>query len=167
MQIVPCQVLLPHPPCELCQNRRDGLVFEPLFDYTVGETVNNQVSGYNVHMEFFPPNPDILCLPPAETRLLEVRAEPYPDGKRLRVVIELTPFQQKPYISLRLSDSSGTVISEASIIEPATWKLEPTLHIRKPADTSDGPCKLIITLSYPNLGEVDHRDLSIEIPAPT
>jgi hypothetical protein len=128
--------------------------------------VNKQVSGYNVHMEFLLPNPDILRLPPAETRLLEVRAEPYPDGKRLRVILDMTPFQDNPYISLSLSDPSGKIAAEASIIEPATWKLEPTLHIRKPSEVTGGLYKLMVSLSYPSLGEVDHRDITIEIPAP-
>jgi hypothetical protein len=128
--------------------------------------VNKQVSGYNISMEFLLPNLDIPRLPPAETRLLEVRAEPYPDGKRLRVIIEMTPFQEGPYLSLSLSDSSGKIVAEVSIIESATWKLEPTLHIRKPSGVTGGPYKLMISLSYPGLGEVDHRDLSIEIAAP-
>jgi hypothetical protein len=117
-------------------------------------------------MEFFLTNPDVQRLPPPETRVLNMRAEPYPDGKRVRVVIELTPFQENPYLNITLSNPVGEIVAEASIVEPATWILELNLHIRKPCAIAGGSYKLSIILSYPSLGEIDHRDLLIEIPSP-
>ena len=55
-------------------------------------------------MEFFLNDPQVHRLPPNQTRLLDLRAEPYPDGRRMRVALELTPFEQRPYIELTLTD---------------------------------------------------------------
>ncbi len=130
--------------------------------------MRKRVSGYNGFMDFFFPDPDVERLPPADTRLHDLRAEAYPDGKRVRVSLELTPFQQKPYLELTLTNSSGEIAATTSIIEPVAWKLELNLHIRKPAlrVTTGGTYKLVVILSFPDLGEIDRRDLTIEIPSP-
>lgn len=116
-------------------------------------------------MEFFINDPDIKRLPPAKTRLLDLRAEPDPDGKRMRVALDLTPFQQRPYIELSLTDSTGNEVATASIVEPVGWKLELTLHIRKAGATA-GTYTLTAILSYPELDEVDRHSLTVIIPAP-
>jgi hypothetical protein len=133
------------------------------------------VSGYNYPMEFFLTDPNVERLPPADTHLLDLRAEPYPDGKRLRVALEITPFQQKPYLELNLSDSDGNIVTTTNIVEPVAWKLELTLHIRglapvvakKHATNITGQYTLSAVLSYPDMGEIDHRILSIHMPSPT
>ncbi len=117
-------------------------------------------------MEFFINDPNIERTPPAETRLLDLQATPDPDGKRLRVVLNLTPFQQRPVIELSLTDSVDTDVASASIIEPVGWKLELTMHIRK-TGTTTGKYALTASLSYPELGEIDKRTFIVEVPAPT
>ncbi len=129
--------------------------------------MRKRVSGYNVRMEFFITDPAVVRLSPAETRLLDLHAEPFPDGKRLRVILDLTPFQQSPSLELTLIDSSGNVAATTSIIEPAAWKLEFTLHIRKSAGTSSGVYKLAAILTFPDLGEMDRKEITVEIPSPT
>jgi hypothetical protein len=114
-------------------------------------------------MEFFINDPNIIRYPPAETHLIDLRANPEPDGKRLRVTLDLTPFQQRPIIELALTDSDETEVASASIIEPVGWKLELNLHIRKTGPTN-GKYTLSAILSYPELGEIDRRILIIEIP---
>jgi hypothetical protein len=114
-------------------------------------------------MEFFINDPKVVRLPPAETRLRDLRAEPEPDGKRLRVALELTPFQQRPFLELTLTDADGQEVASASIVEPVGWKLELTLHVRKAGATA-GSYELSAHLSYPELGEVDRRSLTVAIP---
>jgi len=116
-------------------------------------------------MEFFINDPNIERYPPAEVHLLDLHADSDPDGKRLRVTLELTPFQQRPIIELDLTDSTGNKVASASIIEPLGWKLELTLHIRKAGPTY-GKYTLAASLSYPDLGEIDHRSLILEVPIP-
>jgi len=116
-------------------------------------------------MEFFLNDPNIARYPPAKIHLLDLRADSEPDGKRLRVALELTPFQQRPNIDLSLTDSNGNTVASASIIEPVGWKLELTLHIRKTGPTN-GIYNLVASLTYPELGEVDRRTVIFENPSP-
>jgi len=117
-------------------------------------------------MEFFLNDPQVERLPPDQTRLLDLRAEPYPDGKRLRVALELTPFQQRPYLELILADPGGEEVASADIVEPMSWKLELTLHNRKPKPAA-GKYTLVARLSYPDSGEIDRRELTVDISVPT
>jgi len=114
-------------------------------------------------MEFLFNDPNTERLTPAETRLLNLCAELDSNKKHLRIVLCLTPFQEKPDIELKLTDSTGTEIASTSIIEPVEWNLELILHIRKIV-ASPGKCTLAASLSYPDLGEVDRRTLILEIP---
>ncbi len=125
-------------------------------------------------MEFFLNDPNIERLPPESTRLLDLRADPYPDGRRLRVSLELTPFLQRPEIELSLTTPSGQICASATIIEPMGCKLDLTLHIRALSGATRGsaveglnlePGSFTLTalLTYPDLGEVDRRTISIEI----
>jgi hypothetical protein len=129
--------------------------------------VEKQVSGYNCRMEFFFTQPDVERLTPTNTRLLDLHAEAYPDGKRLRISMDLTPFQQNPYLELTLFDLAGEAVATTSIIEPVACRIEITLHIRKPSSITGGVYNLVATLSFPDLGEIDHRNLTIEIPSYT
>jgi hypothetical protein len=114
-------------------------------------------------MEFFINDPNIIRYTPSEIHLLDLRTNSYPDGKRLRVALDLTPFQQRPIIGLDLKDSAGNEVASASSIEPVGWKLELSLHIRKTGSTN-GKYTLSASLSYPELGEIDRRTLIIEVP---
>jgi hypothetical protein len=127
-------------------------------------------------MDAFFLDPNVERLPPEATRLLDLRAEPYPDGRRVRVGLELTPFQKRPDIELTLTDPDGQPAASASVIEPMGWKLELTLHIRPALSEAEGSLpavaplrtgayQLTAILSYPGLDEVDRRTVSIEIPS--
>ncbi len=81
-------------------------------------------------MDFFLPEDNLTRAVPEETKILSLSAEPYPDGYRLHVHIEVTPFQKRPYIEVTLHDSDGNEVGSTSIVEPLSWKLEFTMHIR-------------------------------------
>lgn len=131
-------------------------------------------------MEFFLLDPQVARLPSEETRILDLRAEPYPDGKRVRVNLELTPFLHRPEIELTLTDPTGQTCTSASVIETAGQKLELTLRIRtlsgakghtsqgvrNTSHSARGTFTLAAHLTYPNLGEIYHREATIELPPP-
>ena len=81
-------------------------------------------------MDFFLPEDNLTRAVPEETRISALSAQPYPDGHRLRVNIEITPFQKRPYIEVTLINGNGDEVASASIVEPMTWKLEFTMHLR-------------------------------------
>ena len=52
-------------------------------------------------MDFFFPEDNLQRATPEETHITSLTAEPYPDGERVRVNIEMTPFQIRPYLEVR------------------------------------------------------------------
>ena len=81
-------------------------------------------------MDFFFPEDNLNRMVPEETNITTLSAEPYPDGYRLHVNIQVTPFQKRPHIEVLLKDADGDEIASTTIIEPLSWKLEFTMHIR-------------------------------------
>jgi len=79
-------------------------------------------------MDFFFPEDDLQRLAPEQTRVQSLDAQPYPDGERVRVNVEMTPFQKRPYLEIKLTDANGDEVATASIVEPMSWKLELTMH---------------------------------------
>jgi hypothetical protein len=87
-------------------------------------------------------------LPPEEIRLRSLRIEPYPYGRRVRVLLEVTAFQVRPNIEIQLLDRAGEVAESAHIIEASEPKMTLTLHFRRPP--GEGPFTARATLGYPD-----------------
>jgi hypothetical protein len=115
-------------------------------------------------MDFFFPDDLAPRLPPEETRITDLRAEPYPDGGRVRVNLEITPFQTRPHVDVTLFDADGDEVAAASLIEPITWKLEFTLHVRGKADPAGG-YRLEARLYYPEGPAAEPVNIEFTIPA--
>jgi hypothetical protein len=82
-------------------------------------------------MDIFFQEPSEIPLPPAEVRLRSLKAEPYPDSRRVRVKIEIAPFQKRPSLELLLRDENENPAGQTHIIETMINSLELTLHIRQ------------------------------------
>lgn len=114
-------------------------------------------------MEFFFPDDLTPRTPPEETRILSLRAEPWPDRARLRVNLDVTPFQTRPHIDVTLFDSDGSEVAATSFVEPLTWKLEFTLHVRGKPDPAGG-YRLEARLYYPDGPAPEPVNFEFEIP---
>ena len=109
-------------------------------------------------MDFFFPEDNLTRAVPEETKILSLSAEPYPDGYRLHVHMEVTPFQKRPYIEVILTDKDGNEVASSSIVEPLSWKLEFTMHVRGEINNPytlhaklyfpDGPSQEPVTFSF-------------------
>jgi hypothetical protein len=97
-------------------------------------------------MDLFFQDPSDIPLPPDEVRIRELRAEPHPDGRRVRVFLELTPFTKRPSGELVLQDSDGKELASVSIVEAFTPKMELTMHMR--GDNLMPPYRLSATIYY-------------------
>ncbi len=120
--------------------------------------------GYNASMGFFFPEDGLKRLPPGETRILSVDAEPYPDGERVRVNLKITPFETRPHIDVSLTDVNGDEVAAASIVEPMSWQLELTLHLR---GATASPFTVSARLFYPDGPQAEPVTVVFESTRPT
>ena len=80
-------------------------------------------------MDIFFQDPDVVPLPPSEVRIKEIRVEPWPDGRRVRVYLELTPFQKRPDGDIIITNTQGEELANVSFIETINPMMEFTLHL--------------------------------------
>ena len=113
--------------------------------------------------ELLPAGSGAIPVPPEEMRFLEVRVEPVQDNGpvRMRVYLETTAFQQRPYLEVNLYDSQGDEIASASIIEPIQRKNVFTMHLR--GGQQSGKFSLQARLFYPEKPDSDTRTLEFKI----
>ena len=114
-------------------------------------------------MDFFFPEDNLQRMTPEETRIVGLNAEPYPDGYRLRVNIEITPYQKRPHIEVLLTGADGEEIASTSIVEPMSWKLEFTMHIR---GELNNPYTLEAKLFYPDGPAAEPQTFTFDVKPP-
>ena len=111
-------------------------------------------------MEFFFPEDNLQRATPAETHITSLTAEPYPDNERVHVNIEITPFQTRPHIEVLLTDSHGDEVATTSFIEPMSWKLEFTMHLR---GANQSPFTIEAKLFYPDGPQAEPVSCAFEV----
>jgi len=99
--------------------------------------------------------------PPQEVRITELRVEPWPDGRRVRVHLTLTPFLQSPNLSALLMDTDGRELARADIIETADDRIVFTMHIRAPQ--AEGTYQLSVQINYAEIGLVDQQTTTFSV----
>jgi hypothetical protein len=119
-------------------------------------------------LEFFFPelNPaenGVVPVPAEEMRFIDIKVEPVLDDGplRLRVYVETTAFQKRPYMEVTLTGAHGDEIASASIIEPIQRKNVFTMHIRGSQQT--GNFSLQARLYYPGQPDSDTHKIDFEI----
>jgi hypothetical protein len=115
-------------------------------------------------MEFFFPEDNLNRMTPEETRITELAAEPYPDGYRLRVNISMTPFQTRPHIEVTVKDAAAQEVASVSVVEPMSWKLEFTMHLR---GELNNPYTLEARLFYPDGPSDETHIIKFEVKPPS
>jgi hypothetical protein len=108
---------------------------------------------------------DETLLPREQVRIAALTAEPYPDGTRVRMQIEITPFQERPNLEIFARKVDGPIVAEMSVIQTMTPHLEFTLHIRG-VETHTGSYTLRVELFYADrLNPQDVREVEFQIAA--
>mgnify|MGYP006289807275 CR=1 FL=1 len=74
-------------------------------------------------------NPDHIPLPPEKVEILDFKASPYPDGKRVKIILTFTPFQKNPSAEIIIKDPDNKIKSKIQIIETIESKSEITMHL--------------------------------------
>ena len=104
-------------------------------------------------------------LPPQEVRILELRAELWPDdSRRVRIHLEITPFLERPDIACVITGPKGAEAASISIIETIESRMTFTMHLR--GEDSEGQFTLQATLSYQNTGMIDQKSVVFDVAGP-
>ena len=114
-------------------------------------------------MDFFFPEDNLARMVPEETEITSLSAEPYPDGYRVHVHIQMTPFQKRPHVDVLLKDADGEEIASTTIVEPLSWKIEFTMHIR---GELNNPYALEARLYYPDGPSKEPQTFRFEVQPP-
>lgn len=100
-------------------------------------------------------------VPPEQVRFRWAQAAPYPDGQRVRIEFELTPFLVRPDVEIELRAPDESTVATASIIENVDTRVALTLHLR--GEVEPGTYHSILRLSYREHGLTSEHELTFEI----
>lgn len=113
-------------------------------------------------MDIFFADPDDVPRPPEEVRIREFKADPWPDGRRVKIYLEITPFQKRPSGEVLITDHAGQPVATANIIETIDPKMEINMHLRGPV--SEGVFTAAMVLFY--LEDIDEDQPEEELILP-
>jgi hypothetical protein len=115
-------------------------------------------------MDIFFQDPDEVPLPPDEVRIRKIYAEPWSDGRRVRVFLEVDPFQRRPSAELLIFNGQGEEVAQTNIVEAFTRKIELNMHLRE--SNPAGKYTLKTLLYYTQKPEAEDIENEGEPPAP-
>ncbi|NPV77723.1 MAG: hypothetical protein HPY59_15285 [Anaerolineae bacterium] len=107
----------------------------------------------------FTPSED--ALPPSQVHFTRLSAEPWSDGRRIRVNLELSPFQQPPNLILAVHDHEGNEVSRIVFVEAQETSLTFTMHLRGSA--LPGHYSLTASVSYPEIEEFNPTTIHFSV----
>lgn len=100
-------------------------------------------------------DPSMKPVPPQQVKVDRLDVEPYPDGRRIAVSLELTPFQERPTLELTVVDEQGGQLAQTTIIETVDHELELTMHL-PPAFS--GTAAVVLEVAFEEHGTVDRAE---------
>jgi hypothetical protein len=87
-------------------------------------------------MDIFFQDPNEIPLPPQEIRIRHLQAQPFSDQRRVRIHLEITPFQKRPNIEIQILNEDGKEVASLSIIESIDPVINLTMHL--PGEDTSG-----------------------------
>jgi hypothetical protein len=115
-------------------------------------------------LDIFFNDPNVVRLPPEEVRLREVRIMVQADTGRVKIHLELTPFQKRPNITVSITSASGKEAARATILETMLTRLELTMHLREPDPGSEYSVET--TVFYQKIPQPGEEEVEIQLPEP-
>jgi hypothetical protein len=90
-------------------------------------------------------------------------ALPYPDGYRILVELQMTPFEECPNLLLTVHDDNDLLVSELDVFEVVSDVIDFTLHLRD-VDDPTGVYSLTVELFYESKNPPqDHRIVGFSV----
>ncbi len=133
-------------------------------------------------MDIFFQDPTEVPLPPGDVRIRDFQAVPWPDGRRVKIYLEVEPFQKRPSADIVIFTQEGSLAAEVSVIESMTRQMEFNLHLRQTSPARKYQVRAVIyyeqlptlppagqtePLPPPPVGQpeiVDRREIFFEVP---
>jgi hypothetical protein len=80
--------------------------------------------------------------PPADVRITEASLQPYPDGRRVKLNLRLTPFLERPSLDATVTNAAGDEVASLSLIEAMDTEFDFTVHLRGPRPAGEHELRL-------------------------
>ena len=106
--------------------------------------------------DIFFAEPDQVPVPPDEVRIRKLKATPQADGRRVSVLIDVTPFQKRPNMELVILNSMREKVADLNVVEAIDNKMDFTVHLRE-AQTG-GTYTARLTVLYSNFDEIEQDE---------
>lgn len=111
---------------------------------------------------FFLLNNDNL-VPRDQVRITRLEASPYPDGHRVKVELDVTPFRERPNFEISMRDKAGKLIAGTSVVASMQFKMEFVLHLRGVSEPA-GDYTLHVALYYDDINAPqDRQEIALHI----
>lgn len=93
-------------------------------------------------------DPEMAPRPREEIEILDLALTPYPDRRRVKVSLQLTPFApvDRPNLEISAVNAAGSPVGDISVIGAMQTRLHLTMHLREPE--IDGEYVFSASLSY-------------------
>lgn len=102
-------------------------------------------------MDIFFSDPGDVPVEPDNVKVRSLTTEPYPDGRRVKIFLEITPFTMKPNIEINIDNQDGVRVGSLSIVESMINKMDFTIHLRE--RNPIGNYKISATIFYNDLNQ--------------
>jgi hypothetical protein len=105
-------------------------------------------------------------LPRDQVKITKITATPYPDGRRVNVAVEVTPFRERPNLEIaiqRIADEASEIVASTSVIAIMNFRVDFNLHLRGIEHTA-GDYTVNVALYYEEANSPQHTqsvDLTI------
>lgn len=105
--------------------------------------------------------------PRDQIRVETVKLEPYPDGRRVRMDLHVTPFgpADRPNLEISVQDEAGKQVASMSVIETMTNDLSLTIHLPAEAATAGGQYTVEVSLFYDPQSIQHTKATSVALPS--
>ena len=100
---------------------------------------------------------------PKDVKIIALNAEPMPEIQKVRVTIQLTPFQSLPDLYFSIQDEQAAEVASVNMIETVLDQLNFVMHIRKNKESIPGSYTLSCQVIYRDIGTVDTQEYAFQI----
>lgn len=83
-------------------------------------------------------DPNLIPKPRHEIRIESLKLSPYPDGRRIRIEIEITPFgpADRPNLEIEARRPDESEAGFVSVVETMQRAISLTMHLQQPGSTA-------------------------------